>query len=62
MNTWTPVTIPATPDYAREPEGIPYTPEPREAVKQYQAAIERHRERLNAADARRATCPKSSMN
>ena len=48
-----PVTIPAQPDYEKEPDGIPYTPEPREAVKQYQAAIQRHRERLNAADARR---------
>lgn len=53
MSAWTPVTLPATPDYAREPEGIPYTPEPKEAVEKYQDAIQRHRERLNAADARR---------
>lgn len=48
------VTIPATPDYAREPAGIPFvlTQAERSKVAQYKAVLERNRRRLNAADSR----------
>lgn len=46
------VTIPATPDHAREPAGIPFvlTQAERSKVAQYKAQLERNRRRQNEAD------------
>jgi len=50
-----PVTIPAQPDYAKEPDGIPFvlTKAERSKAALYRAQLERMRRERNAADARR---------
>ena len=50
-----PVTIPAQPDYAKEPDGIPFvlTQAERSKTAQYRAHLERNRRERNRVDAAR---------